>query len=109
MNMKKPLYLLLLFILSNTTQGQNGHDVESEANIQICLILDVSGSMQGLISQAQNELWKTLSFVETFKKKGEKTHIELGQDRLPDGAGAVLLVPWGSPEGRAVDYKCGIL
>ena len=23
------------------------------------------------------------------------------QNRLPDGAGAVLLVPWGSPEGRA--------
>jgi len=66
-------------LLSSTVlRGQEIPEVEAVSKIQLCLILDVSGSMDGLLSQAQNEIWKTIAFLEGFEKDSLETRIEIG-------------------------------
>lgn len=75
--MKKtsPIYIFMLF--ASIAFGKESMQTDSISKIQLCLILDVSGSMDGLLSQAQNEIWKTISFVEKFQKDTFKTVIEI--------------------------------
>lgn len=45
--------------------------------IQLALLLDVSGSMDGLISQAQSELWNIVNEVAKAKKNNVNTKLEI--------------------------------
>ena len=72
--MKKFLFICAISSISILIKGQ---PVDSVSKIQLCLILDVSGSMQGLLSQAQNEIWKTLTFIEKHQKDSLETVIEI--------------------------------
>lgn len=50
----------------------------SDANrIQIALLLDTSGSMDGLIEQAKSQLWKMVNELANGKKNGESPDIDL--------------------------------
>lgn len=75
--MKKSTTILISMLLASFTFGKKPIQADPISKIQLCLILDVSGSMDGLLSQAQNEIWKTISFIEGFQKGGLKTVIEL--------------------------------
>lgn len=75
--MKKTTSILISMLLASSSFGQKPMQADSISKIQLCLILDVSGSMDGLLSQAQNEIWKTISFVEGFQKDDFKTVIEI--------------------------------
>lgn len=75
--MKKTTSILISMLLASSSFGQKPMQADSISKIQLCLILDVSGSMDGLLSQAQNEIWKTISFVEGFQKDDLKTVIEI--------------------------------
>ncbi len=75
--MKKIPTILISMLLASFTFGKEPMQADSISKIQLCLILDVSGSMDGLLSQAQNEIWKTISFIETFQKDDLKTVIEI--------------------------------
>lgn len=68
----------MVFMMSiSILVGQKTNQIDSVSKIQLCLLLDVSGSMDGLISQAQNEIWKTISFLEGFEKDSLETVIEI--------------------------------
>jgi hypothetical protein len=75
--MKKIATILISMLLASFIHGKKPIHTDSISKIQLCLILDVSGSMDGLLSQAQNEIWKTISFIEAFQKDDLKTVIEI--------------------------------
>jgi hypothetical protein len=62
--------LLTLFLLTGafTTQARN---------VQIAIMLDVSGSMNGLIHQAQSQLWTIVNTVASANCNGQIPNIEI--------------------------------
>lgn len=49
----------------------------SATKIQVAILLDVSGSMDGLIEQAKSRLWNIVNTLTTLKFKGESPQIEI--------------------------------
>ena len=61
-----------------------------KTKIQVAILLDTSGSMQGLIEQAKSRLWNIVNTLTTLKYKGESPDIEIalyeyGSYNLYDG------------------------
>lgn len=48
-----------------------------KTKIQVAILLDTSGSMQGLIEQAKSRLWNIVNTLTTLKFKGETPDIEI--------------------------------
>lgn len=96
-----------LDVPTNTTKNmlttENTNSPEGQPNaapkIQVALILDTSGSMDGLIDQAKSQLWKMVNELATSKRDGQIPAIELalyeyGKDALPSEKGFLqALVP----------------
>jgi hypothetical protein len=60
--------------------------------VQLAILLDTSGSMDGLIDQARSRLWKIVNELATAKKNGRSPRLqvalyEYGQDTIPAAAG----------------------
>ena len=80
---------LLFFSCSLNSQTQ---EIDNPKNtIQLSILLDVSGSMSGLIKQAQTELWAVVNEVSKAHKNGIPSNIEIAlysygnQDREENG------------------------
>ncbi len=87
----------LLSILSfgmfyNTTNADSTRTIEQhfdgKEKIQVALLLDLSGSMDGLIEQAKSRLWNIVNTMSTLKCKGETPTLEIalyeyGKSNLP--------------------------
>lgn len=52
-------------------------DVAAEPKIQLAILLDTSSSMDGLINQTREQLWKIVNTFATAKKNGKKPRFEL--------------------------------
>ncbi len=106
--MKKASVLLSVFIgllavgapghgLPSAQSSQRGSSVSpqrghSGPRIQLAILLDTSGSMDGLIDQARSRLWKIVNELATAKKNGRSPRLqvalyEYGQDTIPAAAG----------------------
>lgn len=62
--------------------------------IKIALLLDTSGSMEGLINQAKSQLWKLVNELSGAKCENEKPELEIalyeyGNDGLPSSEGYI--------------------
>jgi hypothetical protein len=75
---KMIFYLLFIGICSWSplSFGANYHEVDTP-KIQIALLLDISGSMNGLISQTQGQLWNLANTLSNYKKEEKNPNIEL--------------------------------
>jgi hypothetical protein len=79
--MKKSTLLLLgiliigMFCVSSTTFVKEAQ--EEEPLIQLAILLDTSGSMQGLIEQAKTQLWKIVNEMALAKQKGKSPRLEV--------------------------------
>jgi hypothetical protein len=62
--------LLTLFILSTSV-------TYAKQKAQIAILIDTSGSMQGLINQVRDGLWSTLNSLDSLTKNGEASDVEL--------------------------------
>lgn len=51
--------------------------VQAEPKIQIAILLDTSGSMDGLINQTREQLWRIVNTFATAKKEGKRPRLEL--------------------------------
>jgi hypothetical protein len=65
--------------------------------IKIALLLDTSGSMDGLINQAKSQLWKLVNEHSNAKCENEKPELEIalyeyGNDNLPSSEGYIRQV-----------------
>ncbi|MBK7858327.1 MAG: VWA domain-containing protein [Archangiaceae bacterium] len=63
-----------------------------EPKVQIAILLDTSSSMDGLINQTKEQLWKIVNTFATAKREGKRARIELalyeyGNDRLSAESG----------------------
>ncbi len=56
------------------------------ALIQLCLILDVSGSMEGLLYQAQTQVWGLMDYVQSFRRRSKETVVEVALITVGNGA-----------------------
>lgn len=62
--------------------------ISAEPKIQIAILLDTSGSMDGLINQTREQLWRIVNTFATAKKDGKRPKLELalyqyGNDSIP--------------------------
>ncbi len=84
--------------LSNNTALED-KEADKQPKIQVALLLDTSGSMDGLLEQAKSQLWKMVNELATAKLDGKVPHIELalyeyGKDDYPASVGHIKqLVP----------------
>ena len=82
-------------------------EVESDPpRIQLAILLDTSGSMQGLINQARAQLWKVVNEFATAKKAGVRPTLEValyeyGKQSIPASEGFLrMIVPLSSDLDR---------
>lgn len=74
--------------------------------IQLCLLLDTSNSMDGLISQAKSQLWQIVNDLSRMRKRGENIRLEValyeyGNNDLPVTSGYIRqVVPFTSDLDR---------
>lgn len=52
--------------------------IEENTKIQVAILLDTSGSMDGLIEQAKSRLWNIVNTLTTLKYSGKTPTIEIG-------------------------------
>ena len=62
--------------------------VQKKPVIQLCILLDTSNSMDGLIDQARTQLWRVVNQFATAKRDGRSPELqvalyEYGNDGLP--------------------------
>ena len=65
--------------------------------VQVAILLDTSGSMEGLIEQAKTELWKIVNEFATAKKGGQPPEFqvalyEYGKDTIPASEGYLRMI-----------------
>lgn len=76
--MKKATYLIVL-IAAMIVFSAGSSTVESkEPVIQMAILLDTSGSMEGLIEQAKTQLWKIVNEMALAKKNGRSPVLQVG-------------------------------
>jgi hypothetical protein len=81
------------------TVNPNLEEPNAAPKIQVALLLDTSGSMDGLIEQAKSQLWKMVNELATSKRDGKIPEIEIalyeyGKDDYPAASGYIKqLVP----------------
>ncbi len=58
---------------------------ESQPKVQIALLLDNSGSMQGLLNQARTQVWRVVNEFAHAKQKGRPVKLEIALYEYGDG------------------------
>src|SRR5262245_46680365 len=95
--------LLLLFttaltlLVSTPSRAAEPAKPEAAPVVQIAILLDTSGSMQGLIEQAKGQLWKIVNEFINAKQNGKRPALEValfeyGKDTLPASTGYIRLI-----------------
>ena len=82
------LVLILAGWLSVSLPGKMLPLPTGQAHIQLAILLDTSGSMDGLIDQAKSRLWRIVNELATARKNGRAPRLEValyeyGQDGIP--------------------------
>lgn len=77
---------LLTLIFQIPLSGDPGLEAKPAAKIQLCLILDVSGSMDGLLYQAQTQIWSLLDYAQSFTRRSRETVVEVALITVGNGA-----------------------
>ncbi len=111
--MKKQSVLLLILTvwlsvalpgkLAPGAAGQSPQRGSAAPRIQLAILLDTSGSMDGLIDQAKSRLWKIVNELAAARKHGRAPRLqvalyEYGQNSIPAAAG--YPAPHRAPERR---------
>ena len=97
--MKQLTIFLISFLISFTILGNKAApNSKSESNVvQIAILLDTSNSMDGLIDQAKQQLWKIVNEMARSKREMEPINLyvalyEYGNDNLSPDEGYVRLI-----------------
>src|SRR5262245_35180864 len=63
------------------SQQQPARDAQGNRipKVQIAILLDNSGSMEGLLNQARTEIWKVVNEFATAKQRGVRPRLEIGR------------------------------
>ena len=63
--------------MSETTINSEMRTSKNSTKIQVAILLDTSGSMQGLIEQTKSRLWNIVNTLTTLKYQGKSPSIEI--------------------------------
>lgn len=76
--MKKAIFLMFVFLgLGAISNAQLVNQQQSqERKIQVAILFDTSGSMNGLLSQAKSRIWNIVNTLTTFKYDGQTPAFE---------------------------------
>eukprot|EP00913_Durusdinium_trenchii_P008895 g8361.t1 len=82
------------FALAKDQEVDREKVVAGTSRIQLAILLDTSGSMNGLINQARTQLWKIVNELATAKRDGARPELnvalyEYGKSSVPKSAGYV--------------------
>ena len=91
------LALLLSSATSRAAEPALPAKAEAAPLVQIAILLDTSGSMEGLIEQAKGQLWKIVNEFINAKQNGKRPELEValfeyGKDTLPAATGYIRLI-----------------
>ena len=91
------LFLVVFGVACTDTVNATPPTPPQAKHIKLGLLLDTSGSMNGLINQAQSQLWKIVNELATAKCEGIKPELEIalyeyGNDGLPASEGYIRMV-----------------
>lgn len=77
--MKKIILLSIIFLaIANVhAEAPRAEKGTAQEKIQVAILLDTSGSMQGLIEQAKSRLWDIVNTLTTLKYKGKAPKVEI--------------------------------
>ena len=83
--------------LHENVAQQSNDPKPSDTKIQVAILLDTSGSMDGLIDQAKSRLWNIINTLTTLRFKGKTPEIQIalyeyGNDKIKASDGYVRLV-----------------
>ncbi|MCJ7554594.1 MAG: VWA domain-containing protein [Ignavibacteriaceae bacterium] len=88
--MKSLIVLIIIFVHSLTPFANQMVDKNppKKSSVQLALLLDTSGSMDGLIDQAKSQLWKIVNELAKTKKNGNSVDLyvalyEYGKQSIP--------------------------
>ena len=70
--------MLVLQSLPADAQKPQKAKKKDKSKVQIAILLDTSGSMEGLIHQARTQLWKIVNDFQHCEKKGKRPVLEVG-------------------------------
>lgn len=68
---------LMILVLSFLSFSKKYVKKQEKTKVQVALLLDTSGSMQGLIEQAKTQLWQMVNELSLTKKNGISPEIEI--------------------------------
>ncbi len=89
------MLLLGSFVAASGLDAQETKD--QTPRIQVAILLDTSGSMQGLINQARDQLWKVVNEFATAKRGGKTPELQValyqyGSGSIPSSKGFLRMV-----------------
>lgn len=102
MIMKNTIVLFLALSLSvQKGVSQPAEPEDTIGRIQICLLIDLSGSMSGLLAQTQGQIWKMASFLSGYEKNGRPAIVEFavlsyGNEAYPESGHIRIVSPFTS-------------
>jgi hypothetical protein len=77
MKKQNALFVILTVLFSVCLHGKMLPVPARQARIQLAILLDTSGSMDGLIDQARSRIWKIVNELATAKKNGQAPRLQV--------------------------------
>jgi hypothetical protein len=68
---------LTAILLASTALAAPALDAKAQPKIQLAIMLDTSGSMDGLLNQTREQLWRIVNTFATAKREGQQAQLEL--------------------------------
>lgn len=95
--MKKIFLVSLISLLFLFSSNQHSVGAERPNRVQLAILLDTSGSMEGLIEQAKTQLWKMVNELARASKSGKSINLEValfeyGKDSIPEDEGYLRMI-----------------
>ncbi len=93
----KKLIAILMFAAFTIPFGIQKSAAQEKNKIQVGLLLDTSGSMDGLLEQAKAQLWKIVNELALARYEGDQPTLEIalyeyGNDGLPSSEGYIRMI-----------------
>jgi hypothetical protein len=94
---KFKMLLVVLLVIGMLTIPTAAKKRNEKPMVQLAILLDTSGSMEGLIEQAKTQLWKIVNEMALAKKSGQSPRLEValyeyGKSSIPASEGYLRMI-----------------
>jgi hypothetical protein len=94
---KSKMLLVVLLVIGMLTMHATAKESKEKPLVQLAILLDTSGSMEGLIEQAKTQLWKIVNEMALAKKDDQSPRLEValyeyGKSSIPESEGYLRMI-----------------